>query len=51
MVPMSRHNGPRPSTTPQLTTNVVLLPESDQRSPLVTTAQLDALRALLEVTA
>ena len=51
MVPMSGHNGPRPSTTPQLTFAVTLLPEYDQRSPLVTIAQLDALRALLEVTA
>ncbi len=45
---MSQRNarGARASL-PQLTVRVVLLPKSDQRSPLVTTSQLNAILALL----
>jgi hypothetical protein len=47
---MTQISGRRPTTTaPQLKLNVALLSESDQRSPLVTTSQLDAILALLGV--
>lgn len=44
---MTQTNGHRPPSSPQLTFNVTLLSEFDQRSLLVMTSQLDAILALL----
>lgn len=45
---MSQSNGPRPTPGPQVTLNVAVLSELDQRSPLVTAAQLNAIAALAQ---
>ncbi len=44
---MSIKTGDKPTITPQLTFSVALLFTTDPRSGLVTTAQLDAIAALV----
>jgi hypothetical protein len=44
---MSRPRGLQPTTQQQLALNLVRLPSTDQRCPLITAAQLDAIAALI----
>jgi hypothetical protein len=44
---MPYFTGPRPTATLQLTVRVALLPSTDQRAPIIGTAQITALAALI----